>query len=256
MLNKTELPTEGGVLKIKLTVLLTMVDGKVRNAATGTTSTLKGYEYVYGLTSKDFNKLVKRFPEKPDTLRFGLSTLHTRIRFFESVLHISYRIPIHKWQARSEEEKRIVGDTKKDIQKKFKDELGLFVDIPKQGFGTLNYGNTVRRFFSETETASRITGVNLEFIKRLKVLLEAITSGYHIDEKKFQAYAYETTRLLLLSCDPFMSSSRHKSRKKSKPYSSETLQLLLPETSDGGSSDKHQDECEEEDEYQNSEESD
>ncbi|GBN65799.1 hypothetical protein AVEN_274814-2-1, partial [Araneus ventricosus] len=50
MLNKTELPTEGGVLKIKLTVLLTMVDGKVYNAATGTTSTMKCYEYVYGLT--------------------------------------------------------------------------------------------------------------------------------------------------------------------------------------------------------------
>ncbi|GBN65798.1 hypothetical protein AVEN_274813-1 [Araneus ventricosus] len=61
---------------------------------------------------------------------------------------------------------------------------------------------------------------------------------------------------LLLSSDPFMSSSRQKSRKKSKPYSRETLHLLLPETSDGGSSDKHLDESEEEDEYQNSEESD
>ncbi|XP_076635462.1 uncharacterized protein LOC143348753 [Colletes latitarsis] len=43
-------------------------------------------------------------------LRFGLSTLHTWIRFFECCLHLSYKLPIKKWQARSTEEKQIVKD--------------------------------------------------------------------------------------------------------------------------------------------------
>lgn len=193
VLNKTEVQINGDVLKVKHTMLLTMVDGKVCNAATGTASTMRCY--ICGLTSKDFNKLDKSFPENPDTLKFGLSTLHTRIRFFESVLHLSYRIPIQKWQARSVEEKKIVEDTKKNIQRKFKDELGLIVDVPKQGFGTSNDGNTARRFFSDAETASRITGVDIELIKRFKVILEVITSGHRIDDKKFQTYADETARL-------------------------------------------------------------
>lgn len=41
MSNKTEIPTEAGALKIQHTVLLTTVDEKVCNAATGTTSTMR-----------------------------------------------------------------------------------------------------------------------------------------------------------------------------------------------------------------------
>lgn len=81
------------------------------------------------------NKLDKRFQENPDTLNFGLSTFHTHIQFFESVLNLSYQIPTQKLQARGEQEKRIVGDSKKTIQRKFKEKLRLLVDVPKPGFG-------------------------------------------------------------------------------------------------------------------------
>lgn len=101
--------------------------------------------------------------------------MYTRIRFFESVHHLSYRIKIEKWKTRSEEEKRIEEDTEKNIQRKFKDELGLLVDVPKQGFVNTNDGTTPRRFFSDPETASRITGLDVETIKRSKAILEAIT---------------------------------------------------------------------------------
>ena len=64
--------------------------------------------------------------------------MHARIRFFESLLHFAYKIPLQKWQARSDEEKKIVKEAKKKIQTSFKEELGLQVDIPKAGFGNTN----------------------------------------------------------------------------------------------------------------------
>lgn len=208
-LRKTEVQVDGGVARIKHTLVLTMVDGKVCNSATGTSSTIRCY--ICGLTSKDFNKLTKSADVNPDTLKFGLSTLHTRIRFLESVLHLGYKIPLKKWQAKTPEAKNIVKETKKEIQRKCKEKLGLLVDVPKQGFGNTNDGNTARRFFLDPATASEITGVNLELIKRLKVILEAITSGHHIDVDKFQSYADETAKLYVSMYDWYpMSPTMHK----------------------------------------------
>ena len=81
-----------------------MVDGKVCNAATDTTSTMRSY--ICGQTSKDFNILIKKEPINTETILFGLSILHARIRFFESLLHLAYKIPLQKWQAQSDEEKK------------------------------------------------------------------------------------------------------------------------------------------------------
>ena len=111
-----------------------MIDGKVCNAATNTTS--KRRCYICGQTSKDFKDLNKKKTESRETLKFGPSILHAKIRFFESLLHISYKIPIKKWQARTEEDKKIVAETKQKIQNAYKDKLGLLVDIPKAGFGS------------------------------------------------------------------------------------------------------------------------
>ena len=69
----------GGNLQIKHIFLFTMIDGKVCNAATNTTSTMKCY--ACGQTSKDFNELNKKTTESRETLKFGLSILHARIRF-------------------------------------------------------------------------------------------------------------------------------------------------------------------------------
>ena len=160
-----------------------MIDGKVCNAATNTASTMR--YYICGLTSKDFNDLNKKTTESRETLKFGLSILHARIRFFESLLHISYKIPIKKWQARTEEDKKILAGKKQKIQNAFKDELELLVDIPKAGFGKSNDGNTSRRFFADPLTASRITAVDITLIKKCNAILVAIASGHQINVKKF-----------------------------------------------------------------------
>ncbi|CAH2109276.1 unnamed protein product [Euphydryas editha] len=93
---------------------------------------------IDGKTSKDFNKLVVAEEVNEETLKFGLSILHARIRFFESLLHLAFKLPLKKWQARTAEEKKIVKETKEKIKKKFKEEMGLLVDISKSGVGNTN----------------------------------------------------------------------------------------------------------------------
>ena len=164
-------------------------------ATTHTTSTMRCY--ICGQTSKDFDKLIKKEPINTETISFGLSILYARIRFFESLFHLAYKIPLQKWQAQSDEEKKIVKEAKKKVQTPFKEELGLQVDIPKALFGNTNDGNMSRRFFSNPELSSQITGVNLDLIKGLHVILEVISSGYKIDAVKFDAFAHETAKLYI-----------------------------------------------------------
>ncbi|CAH1106395.1 unnamed protein product [Psylliodes chrysocephalus] len=134
--------TANGILYIIHILLPTMVYAKICNAATNTTSTMRCY--ICGLTSKDFNCLSRRKEVNPETLRFGLSILHPRIRLFESLLHISYKLSIKKWQLRLPEEREITKKRKEQIQKAFRNEMGLSVDIPKAGFGNTNDGNISR----------------------------------------------------------------------------------------------------------------
>lgn len=51
----------------------------------------------------------------------------------ECLLHISYRLDFKTWQARDPSSKESLKSRKKTIQQKFRDEMGLLVDIVKQG---------------------------------------------------------------------------------------------------------------------------
>ena len=89
-------------------------------------------------------------------------------------MHVAYKEPLKKWQARTPEEKKVVKETKEKIQKRFKEEMGLLVDVPKPGFGNTKDGNTSRRFFQN--------GIDI-LINRFKVILEVISSGHEIDHQ-------------------------------------------------------------------------
>lgn len=178
---------------LKHTMALTMVDAKVCNAATQTTSTMKCY--ICGATSKEFNDLTIKKDVDVDALSFGLSVLHARIRLFESILHLSYKLPVKKWHLRNEADKIIVNERKKVIQEKFKNEIGLLVDVPKAGFGNTNDGNTSRRFFSNPELAAEITGIDFNLIYRLKIILEVISSGHKVHLHKFADYCFDTAKV-------------------------------------------------------------
>lgn len=61
------------------------------------------------------------FEPKPDTLQYGLSTLHMWIRFFECLLHISYRIDLKVWKVTGDAAKTIVFQRKQLVQKRFEE---------------------------------------------------------------------------------------------------------------------------------------
>jgi hypothetical protein len=78
------------------------------------TSTLRCY--ICGETSEDYNNLSIKKEVAPEAFHFGLSLLHARIRLFETILHVAYKLPVQKWQLRSQDEKAIVKQRKVEIQ--------------------------------------------------------------------------------------------------------------------------------------------
>lgn len=165
------LPTKNEEWCIKHDLKLTMVDGKMINALTDTSSAMRCY--LCGATTKDFNKInvCLRKPVKTENLEYGISSLHAWIRLAECVLHLAYKLKLAKWQARGERDKEIVASEKKRIQKEFIEKLGLHVDKPRQGGGTSTDGNTARIMFQHAEEVSQITGINLNIINRLHTIL-------------------------------------------------------------------------------------
>ena len=168
---------------------LTMVDQKVINASTETKSTMRCY--VCGVTPKQFNNLRDLPSSSEEAYQHGLSPLHKWIRSFEMLLHIGYRIPVKKWWVSSEAEKSLVAARKKDILDRFKSELGLKVDEPKQGSGNTNDGNTARRAFQEEEIFADICGLDVNIVHRLHVILTTISCQSEINSIKFGTYCRE-----------------------------------------------------------------
>ncbi|CAH1115460.1 unnamed protein product [Psylliodes chrysocephalus] len=122
----TEVDLGGKKLLIKHKFIMAMVDGKVCNAATGTKSTSRSY--ICGATWKDFNKLDYKGEVNFTALEFGISVLHARIRLFECILHLAYKLKVKKYRERkSKEEKNLEDQTKREIQTKFRSETGLLI---------------------------------------------------------------------------------------------------------------------------------
>ena len=77
------------------------------------------------------------------------------------------------------------------------EKLSLIVDQPKVGFGNSNDGNTSRRAFENSEIFSEITGVDIEVIKRMHIVLITISCGYHIDTDRFEVYCTDTAKIIV-----------------------------------------------------------
>ncbi|KAL6433588.1 hypothetical protein ACFW04_006582 [Cataglyphis niger] len=63
--------------------------------------------------------------------------------------------------------------------------MGLIVDIPKQGSGTTNDGNTARRFFQNSGVVSIITDIDENVIKRFGIILKIISLSTHETAKLY-----------------------------------------------------------------------
>lgn len=188
---------DGKEVTVKYELYFTMIDGKVCNSVTNTKSTMRCY--ICNLTSSQFNdiELMKTVDVDRTRLELGLSTLHAWIRFFECFLHIGYKIGVHKWQTRKDEEKKVVAERKRVIQAAFKKELHLDVDKPKQGFGSSNDGNTARRFFENTQISSRILGLDENIMKRFHIILQVLSSGFAVNVTAFKQYSLETAEMFV-----------------------------------------------------------
>ncbi|KAI8122473.1 hypothetical protein CVS40_6740 [Lucilia cuprina] len=75
--------------------------------------------------------------------------------------------------------------------------MDILVDIPMTGSGNTNTGNTARIFFKQPIMASRVTGVHLELIKRLGLILRTMACGYTVNTEAFRIYALENAKIFV-----------------------------------------------------------
>ncbi|KAL0869053.1 hypothetical protein ABMA27_007370 [Loxostege sticticalis] len=189
-------------------LLMTMVDGKIISKSETSNQVCD----ICKAKPTDMNHLtkLKQRSLNIDMYKYGLSSLHAWIRAMETILHIAYRLEFKTWTARGNK-KAILEKRKAEIQKRFRDETGLLIDIVQQGAGTTNNGNAARRFFADPEKTSNITGVSQDLIARLSVLLRALASGEQINPQNFTQYGWETAELFVsLYGWYYMPSSMHK----------------------------------------------
>lgn len=190
-----------GDLTVSVTfkLFLTMIDGKVQTAITETSAT--SVCTVCKATPRQFNKLeeVRARPVSQPALLLGLSTMHAWIRFFEFVIHLSYKVDegVKKWSSLSPQQKELVKAKKQRVQKMFW-EMRLQVDQPRPGgAGSSNDGNTARRAFQDEKTFAAITGVSEELIHRLHIILQVMACGHDIKPAEFRLYCDRTAELFV-----------------------------------------------------------
>lgn len=186
---------DGKEISIDFNLHFTMIDQKVCNAVSSTTSAQRSY--LCGETLKEFNKIDEMLSKDivVENIRFGLSTLHALIRFFECYLHIPYKLGIGKLKVSTDKEMENVNTRKSEIQETFRKQFGLIVDSPKPGFGSTNDGNTARRFFANSTVSAAITGNDKNLIDRFHMILQVLSSEHKVSFPKFQEYAEKTARL-------------------------------------------------------------
>jgi len=156
--------------------------------------------YVCEAKPTEMNNLEKCLTKEVHETRFefGLSPLHSYIRFFEYFLHVSYRLELKSWRISTAEGKEAMLHKKARLQKDFRVKMGLLVDIPKSGgSGTSNDGNTARAFFNNPKMAAEITGISEHVIIRCATLLQCMASGYKINVNKFGEFALDTAKELI-----------------------------------------------------------
>ena len=87
----------GPPIEVKCIIKLTIIDGKIQTILSGAANTSQYYS-VGGVSPKKMNSL--DILNKEDTHRefkYGLSSLDAWIRFFEMIMHISFKKETGKW---------------------------------------------------------------------------------------------------------------------------------------------------------------
>lgn len=65
--------------------------------------------------------------------------------------------------------------------------IGLNMNKPQVGYGSSNDGNTARKFFENYDITSKITGIDVELLRRCDIL-RAVNSKHQINPEKFEVW--------------------------------------------------------------------
>lgn len=186
----------GKMITVMYELYLTMIDGKVHTVLKHTKSSQACT--ICGAVPKQFNileNLKNRFKPKEGTLKYGVSVMHLWIRSFEWLLNISYRVKVEKWYMRGKVLKAEVKKRKRKLQRRFWKQMNLRVAFPsKKGGGNSNSGPVTRKAFSDPEKLATILELNVELIKRVRIILIALSSQLPLDEEMFPNFCEETAR--------------------------------------------------------------
>lgn len=127
-------------LEIECDFYLTMLDGKCSLHISEQKSS--SVCYICGCPPSKMNNLTlaRLYTPNKDMLMQGCSVLHLWMRILDVVTHLSYKLPIKMYQARGEENRKLVSARKKKIQNRFWNELHLRLDIPQSSGGTSTTG--------------------------------------------------------------------------------------------------------------------
>ncbi|CAH2092645.1 unnamed protein product [Euphydryas editha] len=172
---------------------LSIIDGKVLHAITGTSSQLRCP--FCNLTSSYLNDLELCY-SKPSTkqyLKYGINPLHAWIRIFEFLLHLGYKNDpaVQKWRiSKNTEESRIVQKRKERIQAEIRNKMGLLVDVVRPNAGTTNDGNTARTALSDKyrHMFADILGLESGLLDDFYIVLVTINCELPIDAPKFGSF--------------------------------------------------------------------
>lgn len=187
-------PTQIGKVTVTAHLSLTMIDGKVANNLTDCPSQSC---FICLRSSYDLNLPIESHDSyDPNLFEFGLSPLHGYMRVMEHLLKVAYRLCLAepKWRV-PKKHKSEVTEREKAINQALKEQLGLHINEPRQKGGNSNSGNTARTFFAKREAVAEITGLNLELLERLSVILKLINSKADINVEAYAKYAEDTRKL-------------------------------------------------------------
>ena len=147
----------------------TMVDQKTINYLTNNTASTRCY--ICKKTFKDFkDDFPGTFDHKADknVLNFGISPLHASIRAMEFCTKLAINC-----NCKNKEEKL---EFKIKYQQLFLEKLRIKVDIPKQGYGNSNCGNTSKIFFDNHQISADILKINEQLVYKLGLIIKNISS--------------------------------------------------------------------------------
>lgn len=110
---------------------MTMIDGKVANIVADVRSSATCPICLAKPSEMNNLELLATKPLREDIYKYGISSLHMKIRCMECLLHISYNMDFKRWSARGEN--KILQKAKKHAtQQEFREQTGALIDIVKQ----------------------------------------------------------------------------------------------------------------------------